>query len=322
MTMLFQEATTTHQAVPDPPTGIGTGGLTFEYTIPRHLVHRAAVSEVLLTDLHEADEHTFHVGAQWPRDHGYYRLRGDDHDPVLLAESIRQAALLIAHRVFEVPLDRHFLTRHQSFRVLPEALALGSRPADILLVVSCRDVVGAPRRVRGMRMEIDCYRDRTWIGSGEVSWSCTGPAAYARLRGDRCGAAPAACGELPVPVRPGSVGRDRDRDVAIGMGTEPGSWPLRVNPAHAVLFDHPVDHVPGMVLLEAARQAALLVLGDPDAVPSAVSIDFERYVEHEPATVSAAPLPSARSGVRGVSFSIDQEGRQMAAGELEMVLRG
>ncbi|WP_281275492.1 AfsA-related hotdog domain-containing protein [Saccharothrix australiensis] len=33
------------------------------------------------------------------------------------------------------------------------------------------------------------------------------------------------------------------------------SWLPRVDRRHPVLFDHPVDHVPGMALQEAGRQA-------------------------------------------------------------------
>ncbi|MFF8732844.1 AfsA-related hotdog domain-containing protein [Streptomyces sp. NPDC015171] len=35
-----------------------------------------------------------------------------------------------------------------------------------------------------------------------------------------------------------------------------GRWQLRIEQDHPVLFGHPVDHAPGMLLLEALRQAA------------------------------------------------------------------
>ena len=38
----------------------------------RNLVHRAAVSEVFVTDLNIVGEDRFEVGAQWPRRHGFW----------------------------------------------------------------------------------------------------------------------------------------------------------------------------------------------------------------------------------------------------------
>ncbi|MYU48012.1 hypothetical protein GTV15_14040, partial [Streptomyces sp. SID7803] len=49
---------------------------------------------------------------------------------------------------------------------------------------------------------------------------------------------------------------------------------------HPILFDHKGDHVPGMVLLEAARQAACAVMAPPLVhPPAAASNDFHQYAE-------------------------------------------
>lgn len=300
--------------------GVGTAterDVVFDHTVPRRLVHRAAVSEVLLTDVRMAAENVFHVGAQWPRDHGFYRMRTDEHDPMLLAETIRQAGLAIAHRAFDVPYDRHFMTHTQSYRIRPDGLRIDSRPAEILLVVTCHEVKRSRLGLRGMKMEIVCYRDQERIGSGHVAWSCVAAATYGRLRGAQYGMAAVAPTALPVPVSPRSVGRQRDRDVTIGATTTPGTWPVRVVSEHAVLFDHPVDHVPGMLLLEAARQSALLVVEDADAVPIGLSVSFLHFVEHDgPTTVSAHERPAMHPGERLVGFSVDQDGRQAVHGTI------
>jgi hypothetical protein len=49
------------------------------------------------------------------------------------------------------------------------------------------------------------------------------------------------------------VGRLRAKDSVLGR-TETGEWRLLVDLHHAVLFDHPGDHIPLMVTLEGARQ--------------------------------------------------------------------
>ncbi|MCZ0971672.1 AfsA-related hotdog domain-containing protein [Streptomyces albulus] len=51
-----------------------------------------------------------------------------------------------------------------------------------------------------------------------------------------------------------------------------------MNTAHPVLFDHPVDHVPGMLMVEAARQAARAV-APHWSLPVALDCSFARYAE-------------------------------------------
>jgi 2-oxo-3-(phosphooxy)propyl 3-oxoalkanoate synthase len=309
-------------AVTEFPVAVGEAGqVLFDQTIPRHLVHRAAVSEVFLTDLRVTDETTFQVGAQWPRDHSFYRLQSPDrHDPMLLAETIRQAVLLIAHQVFEVPLDWKFVSLEKTCGVTPEGLETDGRPANILLSMTCHDIKRNKRGVTGMRVEIGCYRDGERIGGGELRWSVVPPAIYSRLRGGRDKEIVSA-GEPGVPVAGHLIGRERSRDVVLSPMPAGNKWQLRVDQNHAVLFDHPVDHVPGMVLMEAARQAALLTVGAPDALPVRCSFTFDKYVELDaPTIVTAHTVPPAVHGNQGVRVVFEQESSTVATGLLDMLV--
>src|SRR5262245_47536291 len=70
--------------------------LTYERTVERSLVHRAAVSEVFVTDLRSIDTDRYLAGAQLPLSHGYYsdhRPRPASFDTLLLLESCRQASI-------------------------------------------------------------------------------------------------------------------------------------------------------------------------------------------------------------------------------------
>nr|QEO75108.1 hypothetical protein [uncultured bacterium] len=295
------------------------GEVVFEQTVPRHLVHRAAVSEVFLTDLRIIDDTTFSVGAQWPRDHSFYRLSTPHrHDPMLLAETIRQAALVIAHQVFQVPLDWKFMSHETNYQVTSAGLALGKRPADILLSVTCHDIKRRGPRVAGMSMEISCHREGRRIGSGSVRWSCVTPASYKRLRGGR-DELDTSGDPVPAPMARQLVGRDRSRDVVLSPLGERDRWLLRVDQHHPVLFDHPVDHVPGMVLQEAGRQAAALLLNRPDVAPVACRFTFDKYVEFgSPVIVSAGRCTPATSGALGVGVRIEQDGSTVAHGLMDM----
>ncbi|MDO0939458.1 AfsA-related hotdog domain-containing protein [Streptomyces sp. DG2A-72] len=80
-------------------------------------------------------------------------------------------------------------------------------------------------------------------------------------------------------------------DVVLSPIGQPNSWQLRVDTRHPVLFDHPTDHVPGMVLLEAARQATAATAGRP-VIPLDITSEFKRYAElHTPCLIEARPAP-------------------------------
>ncbi len=102
----------------------------------------------------------------------------------------------------------------------------------------------------------------------------------------------------PVPLIPGVdprlVGREDPKDVVLGPGDRPDRWQLRINTAHPTLFRRPNDHVPGMLLLEAARQAAMLATGDTAYLPAAMELSFSRYVELDsPCWIEAEVLTAA-----------------------------
>jgi hypothetical protein len=83
---------------PDGGTASGTDGRpSFSNTVPRELVHRRAISEVFMTDIHRISEGRYLAAAQWPRLHPFFHAGGGAYDTALIAESLRQATILLAH---------------------------------------------------------------------------------------------------------------------------------------------------------------------------------------------------------------------------------
>jgi hypothetical protein len=297
------------------PAPVGVDGrVLFNQTVPRQLVHRAAVSEVLLTDVCVLGDTSFQVGAQWPRGHSFFGLADAPyHDPMIFAETIRQAALVLAHRVFGVDRGWKFLSHEKSYQISRVGLALGARPADVMLTVDCFDIKRRGQTVTGMRMELGCYRDGTRVGSGEVRWSCVSPTVYSRLRGGRDQPGQFTV-DIPRPVPRALVGRERSMDVVLSPAAGENTWLVRIDQSHPILFDHPVDHVPGMLTMEAARQAAQLSLGRADILPVGGTFSFDHYIEFDqPTMVTALPLPNGQ-----VKVSFDQGGRVVAHGVLDV----
>jgi hypothetical protein len=94
-------------------------------------------------------------------------------------------------------------------------------------------------------------------------------------------------------VPPQTVGRISPTDVVLSPTGKPGRWQLRVDTAHPALFDHPLDHVPGMMLLEAARQATVATLG-PSCMPLEITSEFRRYTElSSPCVIETCRIPTA-----------------------------
>ncbi|MCT4356215.1 A-factor biosynthesis protein [Streptomyces sp. Je 1-79] len=247
------------------------------------------------------------VCAQWPRGHSYYGpVSGRWHDPMIFAETIRQACMLLGHQSLGIPMGHNFLTTTHSFAVTAEGARLSDHPADVLLEVALHDIVRRGRNVSSFACSIKAHRDGEPIGVGGSAGSCVPPAVYRRLRGERLGAAP--CRDIPPPVAPELVGRRNASDVVLSR-VDGEVCRLRFDTSHPILFDHPVDHVPGMVVMEAARQAAILTTGLPAGLLLACSAHFRRYVEFDsPCLVVPSAPEETAPGTYDLSVEFHQDG--------------
>ncbi|MDH6576300.1 ScbA/BarX family gamma-butyrolactone biosynthesis protein [Kitasatospora sp. MAP5-34] len=281
----------------------------FTTTVPKELVHRAAVAEVLLTRWLRHDASHFSASAQWPRGHSFFKSPdGVHYDSMLVAETIRQVSTLIAHAEFDVPLTSHSLMGDLDYTADLDLLKVGGTPADLELSVTCTEIRRTGGQVSKIRFDVVFFRDGRQAASGSAVAAFIRPEVYRRVRGDRLSTTRA---ELPLltPVAPRLVGRYSGDDVVLAPSGDQQRWLLRADTRHPILFDHPGDHIPGMVLLEAARQAARVLVPAGASVSSTVNI-FERYVEFDaPCWIEAREEPSGDLGTRQVSVRAEQYGR-------------
>ncbi|MGI5195707.1 ScbA/BarX family gamma-butyrolactone biosynthesis protein [Streptomyces sp. CA-288835] len=265
--------------------------LSYDATVPRTLVHRASIAEVFVTDSAETGEDSFVVAAQLPRAH----LIGENsplYDFTLLVEVVRQAGVLVAHRHLGVPLDSAFIFRDLALRTTAfEPLRIGRRPADARINMAVRIRRNRAGRVQGFSYTGDVEVDGRTAMRGGGGLLILSKTAYLAMRSRR-----------QVPDHPGfllprftaaepcAVGRRDARNVFVtqpAADTEPGrfSCQLVVDTSHPHVFDHPLDHVPGHLQMEAARQLAVAAVArlhalDPYSLSVAsIATDFTDYAE-------------------------------------------
>lgn len=293
--------------------------LSWDSCVSRTLVHRNAVAEVLLTDARALPDGRFLLAAQWPRSYATSAAgSAERHDPMLAAETIRQVGLYICQRFLGAPGTSRPVIRSVGFRLDNSAEpVVGYGATDVLCraeVYDTRHVDDVPWPV-ALSVRIEFSAAGREFGSAFGRMRVLSEEEYGTFRGPHADAGPVpdevhwrpSPAEVSVPS-PGDVMLVRNRSGA-----------LLVAPAdlrHPRFFDHPSDHVPGMVLLEAARQAACLAGASPGRL-SGCHMEALRFTEwNAPVHVECGPAEE------GWAFQVTQGGDTTASGTLAFATKG
>ncbi|MBT2387339.1 ScbA/BarX family gamma-butyrolactone biosynthesis protein [Streptomyces sp. ISL-11] len=258
--------------------------------VPKELVHLRHDDAVLCTGWQRHDAHHYTVTAHWPP--GATRHvpgHGTHHDPVITARTIRQAALLIAHAEFDAPLQHPTLLHTFDYTLDPTQPAPPvTHATDITLHLTATPTATRRNQTTALHIRMTLARNDVPIGTAETTFEWVPPMVYRRLRGDYY--APVTQQQpLPAPVPPHRLGLTSRAQVLISPTSQPHRYLLRNDIANPTHYDHPLDHVPGLALLDAAHQAAHLAA--PSAVPfrpTGTRTTFDRFIEiNEPTQLAA-----------------------------------
>jgi hypothetical protein len=260
--------------------------------IAKGLVHKHDAGQVLLSGLQRLAEDEFLIAADWTDTGGL----GDG--AVLLTETIRQTFPLLSHAGYDVPFGHRLLWSEYRYALNLTTLrenGIGGRP---VLHIRCYDVVRRRDRVMALSLHITVERDGEELTTAHTRFTIQPPAIYDRLRGSRGDAHRmlelARSRPLPPPVA--GVGEEF-RDVVLSPTDATDRWQLRIDTHHPMYFDHPSDHAPGILLLEAAKQAVRTLRHPRVGVAEAMETVFHRYVELDaPCWVDAQLLPDDQLG--------------------------
>lgn len=295
--------------------------LRFDATVDRRLVHKVALENVFVTDAVAAGG-GWQAAVQLPRLHRFHNdLATPGHDLLLVAEAARQGIAVIAHQILGVPLSSRFVITEMRIEAKDDdALALGVRE----MIIDFRTERERRRRdgtLRSFSGEARCMV----AGKHAASFSGTTLFLPAETYAAAREAEPARSeGDYLAPrAQPASVGRRESANVMISPVTatpEGGHHALVVaDREHPVFFDHPQDHLPGMLLLEAGRQLAVahagLVSGQSGAAfrPVSCAAAFADFADlGPPVQLTAVGSPSQ------ISVRVQQREQELAVLGIEL----
>jgi hypothetical protein len=281
-----------------------------EHTSLRSLVHKRFADNVLLTDIRACGEDRFQCAGRLPTAHPFFTDGGRQprSDILFYTELGRQASLAVSHAFLNVGLDDVFIFE-QSEASMTEAAwrQPGARAAGAVAIeISIREAIRRKNALSRAEAEYVMWIGDDRVFSGTGAWTIQSAALFNRLRR---GASRAAAGPAPVLVVPPVPGSTPNGNVVISPpecldGRSAVVASLIVDPTHQYFFDHPCDHVPGMLLLEGCAQLSVATCAAAGpiaarALISAYDVNFQQFVECDRPTMLTARVEAGDSGATG-----------------------
>lgn len=262
--------------------------------VPIRLTHKHRREAQVVERWWRTEIDRFGVIARWCADHPHYLPAGDGGPALpLVAETLRQAVITISHAAYDVPLDHAFVMRALSVELDPDLPRLVTM-SEVQVDLTCHDVVMSGGELRSMEVSLEFRHRGHAFGRGTGSLTLMPASVYRRVRST---VAPVQHRTSGRRVAASEVGRSWESDVLLAEA--PGSdLRLAVDTNHPWHFDHPADHLPGMLFVEAAVQSHLLHTSD--AAPRAIEARFDKYAEVAPDVGVAV---EGRDGATAVSYS-------------------
>ncbi|MEV6766588.1 AfsA-related hotdog domain-containing protein [Streptomyces sp. NPDC051105] len=319
-----------------PPPGVRLG---FEQTVPRSLAHRRQIGEVFVADSAQGSEDDFHLSFQIPRAHSLWADRHPSHhDPFASAEAARQSIFVLLHRHMGVPVGLPFSLQRIALRVEdPQAYADdGTSALQGYLHYRVAERQGKGSDVVGMTLEgvMEIGGRRAMTLTAVLAFMSQED--YDVFRAFQRAQKPVDTARLTPAHRlsPGQVGREVPRNVVIGSADRehPESddgrirYLLAADRRHPAFFDHEYDHIPGPLMAEGLRQAAVAAacrsgaMASPHALAVGCEAAFLDFAEFEADLVHEAEVQTpGADGRLPVAVRLLQFGKTVVEGRIELL---
>jgi hypothetical protein len=310
--------------------------LRFDRNVSRDLVHRKALPEVLVTDTVQVADDEFLLGTQLPRAHILWSDRQHSyHDPLITVEVTRQAALAIPQRYYDVKPDWHFISTLIDFRVVDLDAFADDETAPPEGILRARFSKKRERNgmLSGITLESELTINGALAGTVLGVMMFYSKTTYKRLRSyqrkskELHAFRPRA---VSGPIDPARVGRVFARNVTIGESPREGHadseqrYLAIVDQKHPSFFDHPLDHVPGALLVEVYRQAAIATAtGGGEATPAAAVLtrfraELSDFAELDAPVECSATIVEEEDGGAHIALAMHQLDSQIGDAHVEL----
>lgn len=282
-------------------------------TVEPAVVHRRHADTAFLADVHPDGTGGYVATALLPERHAYYAAHVAEPnrrlDPMLLLEACRQLVIYVAHNGLGLADDTQSLLTPARCPCRPTPMCTTRRRLD--QADDARHRSGGPGRQPAPRVHVPVRAVTRWcadrINSHHLAGRVPGRLHTAAPPGSWRVAAALVRPTLPVPGQGGSpsaVGRLVPADVLLAeVRTDANETTARVLLPfdHLGLFDHRLDHAPGTLLVEAARQLGTALSPEPPAaVMTGLAGTFDTFVELD-APVHLVARPGTTDGERSVA---------------------
>jgi hypothetical protein len=286
--------------------------------VAREFVHRLAPSQVLLTEVRPAGHDAYRAVAHWPRARSAHEQAAHPvkPDPLMVAETLRQLGIFLPLRYYGVDPASRLLIEELSF-ALDSAAEPPDHPTGTEITCAAqvrRTGAAAAGPPHSLSLSVDFSAQGKPFARADGVARVLSLAAYRAVRNRRrrvreeteapAGPDPANRGE---PVAPDRVGVFTSHEVLVALDEQGATRIAPADPHHPFFHDHPSDHITGVTLISAVRQAAALARGEPELRMVSCALKATRFTE---------PDPPATIEVDGSGrFEIRQEATVTASGE-------
>ena len=304
--------------------------LSFERTVDPREVWSLTPETTYVTDWHHDPETgAFEIAARLPRAHLRYSDTANPYPDIgLLSQIASQAGVIVVAELLDVPLDSTFLLRRLAITLDPLEANVMSREATRFVLRTDREGTWFKVRRTGTpptgSMMAHCTLEGRPCATLEVQGIWVNERTYQDFRRMGGGAEPEPLPADAAEPEP-NTGRSLPRNRAISRlrnGEGPGRYAgtVLVDEDDPTFYERPLDHVPGLLLLDAVKQGTTAaVCRERSVPPSRVVVDsaeflFSRFAElHAPVHCNV----DLTEGLRAIRAECTQGGRTVCKANLK-----
>jgi len=264
------------------------------HPVENSLVHKTSVNQVLLVSAESKSEGTLKLGVALSSEHPSAHTI-PAASTLLGVELMRQCAIAFAHLAGGVPRGWAFLMNELTFAWDGESVPTTPGQFTGHVNVALRTVRMRKDQVSNLQLEASYVSRGVVLGSGRGDLSCLPPRAYQAIRRNASPATNASTGPL------GTVLADTHQ------GAETLNARLVWNREDRFIFDHPSDHLSGMLLASGLLETHVLLTGSQ---ASDFTLQCKNFAEYDaPVQVSGSV-----TGPGQTLTTIIQSGHTIAVG--------